>query len=125
MPQPAGGGDDKGPMFIAATSATGLDELAPPTTLRAGPAELAAVATRSPIGRSDVPKAPPCRASSLVRRTAAEALKAARRPLIVAGRTWAARAHPRRSHIAWSLTRAGRDARLCYTASECTAWALP
>jgi NADH-quinone oxidoreductase subunit G len=113
--------DQIGPIFIAATGATRLDGLAR-QIYRAAPDDLARIGLA--IAHLVDPTAPevsrlPDDAFSFAH-PVAEVLKAAKRPLIVSGPSLGSvELIHAAANAAWALTRAGKDARLCYAAESC------
>jgi NADH-quinone oxidoreductase subunit G len=112
---------EKGPLFIAATGETLLDDVAA-ATYRAAPDELArlayAVAHEIDAGAPGVDGGSDD-LRALARRIA-DALAAATRPIIVAGTTGGSAAVLEgAANVAWALKRRGRDAQLSIVVPEC------
>jgi NADH-quinone oxidoreductase subunit G len=110
-----------GPVFIGACSATRLDGLAR-QSCRAAPDELAraGLAIAHLLDSACPDPGPLPESAAAFARAAAEALKSARRPLVVAGPSLGSlELVQAAATIAWALTRGGKDARLCFAASAC------
>ncbi len=118
--------DSKGPFFVAAPHPTKLDDVAA-ATYRASPDDLArlgfAVAHAIDSSAPDVPQL-----TDGVRALAgriAEALKNAKRPLVVSGPSLKCEALIQAAaNVAWALCRAGKPAALSFTAPECNTLGL-
>jgi NADH-quinone oxidoreductase subunit G len=111
---------DKGPLFLAATGATRLDDIAT-ATYRAAPDDLARLAWA--VAHALDPESPGVEVgpgvAALARRIA-DALRAAERPVIVGGTTSGSEALlGAAANVAWALARAGRGAQLALVAPEC------
>ena len=117
---------DRGPLFIAASQETRLDDVAT-RTYRASPAEIArlgfAVAHAIDVESPAVPNLPPS-----VEAAAAEiaaALVAADEPVVVSGSGSGSEEVLRAAaNVARALRRKGRPAQLCLTALECNSLGL-
>jgi NADH-quinone oxidoreductase subunit G len=111
----------RGPLFIATTDSTGLDDIAT-ETYRGAPNDLALLGFAvAQALNSDVPKVVnlPDDVSALANRIAL-ALKAAERPLVISGTSCGSEAIIQSAaNVAWALCGAGRSAALCFTAAEC------
>ncbi|MFA6135262.1 MAG: NADH-quinone oxidoreductase subunit NuoG [Phycisphaerae bacterium] len=113
--------DGHGPFFIASTAATRLDGLAT-SAYRASPQDLAraGLAAAHRVDASCPEPAELSQDAQAFARAVAEALKSARRPLVVAGAgSGSVELIHAAADLAWALTRSGKDARLCLTAAEC------
>ena len=118
--------DAKGPLFIASTCATGLDDIAT-TTYHASPDDLArlgfaiahVIDTTAPAVAGLSPELEAMAADI------AAALLGAQRPLVVSG---ASCCNPcvveAAAQIAWALCKAGRPANLSFTTPECNSFGL-
>lgn len=116
----------RGPLFVAAPTATGLDDIAA-ETVRALPDELArfgfavahAIDPKSP-GVSGLPGALVSRADQIAR-----ALKGAERPLVVGGMSANSEGIIQAAaNVAWALSRNGKEANLAFTAPECNTFGV-
>ncbi len=113
--------NDKGPLFIAATGETLLDDVAA-ATYRGAPDDLARLAYA--VAHEIDAEAPAAGGASdglraLARRIAG-ALAAATRPIIVAGTTGGCEAALQgAANVAWALKRRGKDAQLSLVVPEC------
>jgi NADH-quinone oxidoreductase subunit G len=113
--------NDRGPLFIAATGETLLDDVAT-ATYRAAPDELARLAYA--VAHEIDAGAPGIDAGSdglrALARRIGDALVAATRPIIVAGTTAGSAALLEgAANVAWALKRRGRDAQLSIVVPEC------
>ena len=113
--------DRRGPFFIAAPAATGLDDIAT-ETVRALPDELArfgfAVAHAIDSKIPDIPDLPRALRSKVDR--IARALREAERPLIIGGMSLNQEGILQAAaNIAWALTGRSREAKLAFTVPEC------
>lgn len=112
--------DAKGPLFIAATSMTRLDDIAT-ETFRAAPDDLARLGFD--VAHAIDPRAPGAGASSSSDARVgqiAEALREAQRPLVVAGTSSGSDGViDAAANVAWALHAAGRAARLAFVVPEC------
>jgi NADH-quinone oxidoreductase subunit G len=111
----------RGPLFIAATGSTGIDDIAA-RIYRAAPDDLARLGFA--IAHALTPGAPPvANLPEDVRGLAesiAQVLREAERPLVVSGTGCGAEAVMQAAaNVAWALCEAGRAAGLCLTAPEC------
>ncbi len=111
----------RGPLFIGATDATKLDDIAV-QTYRAAPDDLArlgfAIAHALDAGAPPAPDLPD--GVRALAESAAQALREAERPLVVSGTGCGSEAVMRAAaNVAWALCAAGRAAGLCFTAPEC------
>lgn len=118
--------DEKGPFFIAAPHATKLDDVAR-ETYRAAPVEIArlgfAVARALDGGAPDVPGFPET-SWSLAGRVA-EALRSAKKPLVVSGPSLNDEAILQAAaSVAWALCRTGKPAGLSFTTPESSSLGL-
>ena len=111
---------DTGPLFVATPDSCALDDVAT-GTLRAAPDDIARLAFAVAHAIDASAPAPPDLSdekSALAGRIA-EALRAAERPLVVAGPSCGSEAIIRAAaNVAWALSRGGRPAGLSYTAPE-------
>ena len=111
--------DAKGPLFIAATASTRLDDIAA-ATFRGAPDDLARLGFD--VAHAIDPSAPgegASGSSDAVSRIAA-ALRAAQRPLVVAGTgSGSERLIEAAADVAWALHATGRPARLAFVVPEC------
>jgi NADH-quinone oxidoreductase subunit G len=112
--------DAKGPLFIAATAATRLDDIAT-ATFRGAPDDLARLGFD--VAHAIDPRAPGAGTSpptdALASRIAG-ALREAQRPLIVAGTSAGSeRVIEAAANVAWALHAAVRTARLAFVVPEC------
>ena len=118
--------DEKGPLFIAETHATRLDEIAT-ETYQGSPDDLARLGFA--VAHELDPKAPavPDLKEDLLwfARRIANALKSARRPVIISGMSSGSESliHAA-ANAARALCETGRDAGLCFTQNECNAFGL-
>ncbi|MGH9359481.1 MAG: molybdopterin-dependent oxidoreductase, partial [Terriglobia bacterium] len=118
--------DLKSPLFVAATHATHLDDVAA-ETYRAAPAEIArlgfAVAHAIDANAPDAPNLPED-VRTLANRIA-EALKSAERPVVVSGSSLnSEEVVQAAANVAWALCRAGKPAGLSFTLPECNSLGL-
>jgi NADH-quinone oxidoreductase subunit G len=117
---------ERGPLFIATTDSTKLDDVAT-ETYRGAPDDLARLGFA--VARalnSDAPAAPdlPDEVTELANRIAT-ALKVAERPLVISGVSCGCEALVQAAaNVAWALRANGRNAALCFTASECNSVGL-
>ncbi len=108
------------PLFMSTVAATKLDELAtgvlraaPVDSARLGFAVAQALDTQAPAADLDEP-------SRALAESVARALRAAERPLVVAGTSCGSEAVIQAAaNVAWALARAGRAARLAFVVPEC------
>jgi NADH-quinone oxidoreductase subunit G len=110
----------RGPLFVATLAATKLDDVAT-ETLRAAPADIArfgfaaahALDAQAPAAELEDP-------ARQLAESVAGALKAASRPLVVAGTSCGSEdvIHAA-ANVAWALARAGRPVRLAFVVPEC------
>jgi NADH-quinone oxidoreductase subunit G len=112
---------ERGPLFIATTDSTGLDDVAT-ETYRGAPNDLALLGFAvAQALNSDAPKVAnlPDEVSALANRIAL-ALKEAEHPLVISGMSCGDEAliHSA-ANVAWALCAAGRRAALCFIAAEC------
>jgi NADH-quinone oxidoreductase subunit G len=119
-------GAERSPLFIATPADTRLDDVAA-STFRATPDEIArlgfAVAHAIDAAASPVPGLGP-EIGALADKIA-ERLRAAERPLVVAGTSCGNSATlEAAANVAWALRRAGRAGRLCLTVPECNSLGL-
>jgi NADH-quinone oxidoreductase subunit G len=116
----------KAPLFIAATGPTRLDDAA--TGLcRAAPDELARLGFAVAAALADGPARVPDLAEDQVRTVEeiAQALKSARRPLIVSGSgCGTVSVIQAAANVAWALCAGGREARLAFALPECNTLGL-
>lgn len=112
--------DAKGPLFIAATSATRVDDIAT-GTFRGAPDDLARLGFD--VAHAIDPRAPgtgPSASSDALVVQIAGALRAAQRPLVVAGTSSGSDgAINAAANVAWALQAVGRAARLAFVVPEC------
>src|SRR5215510_5570744 len=111
----------KGPIFIATTDSSGLDDIAT-RTYRAAPDDIARLGFA--VARALDADAPPVAGLSDEARELAEsiarALREAERPLVVSGVSSGSEAVMRAAaNVAWALRAAGRPAGLCIATPEC------
>jgi NADH-quinone oxidoreductase subunit G len=118
--------DTKGPLFIASTHSTRLDDVAT-STYRAAPDDLArlgfAVAHAIDHDAPEVMELP----SDLVKLAEgiASALLGARHPLVVSGASCRSQSLINAAaQVAWALCKAGRPAALSFTTPECNSFGL-
>jgi NADH-quinone oxidoreductase subunit G len=116
----------RSPLFIATPDATRLDDVAT-CTFRGAPADLArlgfAVAHEIDPASATVPNL--SNEVGALARQIAEALKYAKRPLVVAGTGCASAAVIQAAaNVAWALCRAGRAAELSFAVPECNSVGL-
>ncbi|HET6514076.1 MAG TPA: NADH-quinone oxidoreductase subunit NuoG [Thermodesulfovibrionales bacterium] len=118
--------DEKGPLFIAAPHSTRLDDVAL-RTYHAPPDDLALLgfAVAQELGsHADLVSLSDEGVRSLAREIA-EALKNARRPLVVSGTGCGSKVMVHAAaNVAWSLCRIGRPAELCFVLPECNSLGL-
>lgn len=111
----------RGPLFIATTDSTTLDDVAT-ETYRGAPNDLALLGFAvAQALNSDAPKVAnlPEEVLALANRIAL-ALKDAERPLVISGMSCGSEALIQSAaNVAWALCAAGRSAALCFTAAEC------
>lgn len=111
----------RGPLFIATTDSTSLDDVAT-ETYRGAPNDLALLGFAvAQALNSDAPTVAnlPDEVSALANRIAL-ALKAAEHPLVISGMSCGSEALIQSAaNVAWALCAAGRSAALCFTAAEC------
>ena len=112
---------DKGPLFIAATYSTRLDDVAT-ETFHAAPEDIARLGFA--VAHEIDPKSPPVKGLSKKTRTLAaeiaKALKEAKRPLIVSGTGSGSEDVIRAAaDVAWALCENGLEASLYYSMPEC------
>lgn len=114
--------DDKGPLFIATPSATGIDDAAE-TTFRLPPDDIARLGFA--VAAALDPSASPAvtdlsRDLQAASERIAEALKSAERPLVVSGAGCGSKAVVEAAaNVAWALCRAGTDASISLVVPEC------
>jgi len=118
--------DERSPLFSASLCSTKLDDIAA-KTYHAAPDDIARLGFA--VVHCLNPAAPPVKdLSRPVLETAqeiAEALKNAKRPLIVSGASLGSDAIVQAAaNIAWALCGNGKTAWLCYTAKECNSFGL-
>jgi NADH-quinone oxidoreductase subunit G len=117
---------ERSPLFIATPDATRLDDVAA-HTFRAAPADLArlgfAVAHELDAAAAAIPDLPDD-VGALARKIA-EALRNAKRPLVVAGTGCASAALIQAAaNVAWALCRGGHHAELLFAVPECNSLGL-
>jgi NADH-quinone oxidoreductase subunit G len=117
---------ERSPLFIATPDATRLDDVAT-STFRGAPADLArlgfAVAHELDAASAAVPDLPDD--VGVLARKIAEALKNARRPLVVTGTGCASAAVIQAAaNVAWALCRGGHAAELSFAVPECNSLGL-
>jgi NADH-quinone oxidoreductase subunit G len=117
---------EKGPLFLATIAATRLDDVAT-QTFHAAPDDLArlgfAVAHALDPKATAVPDLPDT-TRTLVD-AIAQALKTAKRPLVICGTSCGSEAVIRAAaNVAWTLCNSGQRAQLCYTVPECNSMGL-
>ena len=109
----------KGPLFVATTDSSGLDDIAT-RTHRAAPDDIARLGFA--IARALDANAPPVEDLSddarALAESAARALREAERPLVVSGVN-SESVMRAAANVAWALCASGRPAGLCFTAPEC------
>ena len=116
----------RGPLFIASSDATKLDEAAT-GTYRGSPEEIARLgfavahlidpAAPAPVGMTD--------SAMKLAGQIAEALKGSERPLVVSGVSSGSEdAVCAAANVAWALVRMGRPAKLTFTVPECNSMGL-
>jgi NADH-quinone oxidoreductase subunit G len=115
--------DETGPLYIASTASTKLDDIATrpsrPLMTSLGFAIAHEVDSRSPAALN-------LREPMLKQaREIAQALKSAKRPLIISGTSLGSESviHAA-ANIAWALCQSGKQAELCYTVPECNSIGL-
>ena len=112
---------ERGPLFIATTDSTKLDDVAT-GVYHGAPDDLARLGFAvAQALNSDAPEANdlPDEATALANRIAT-ALKGAERPLVISGLSCGCEAPIQAAaNVAWALCANGRNAALCFTASEC------
>jgi len=117
---------ERGPFFLATPYSTTLENVAT-ETFHAAPDDLARLGFA--VAHALDAKAPPVRnlpkeIGALAGRIAS-ALKAAKRPLIIAGTSCASEAVIQAAaNVAWALCERGRPAQLCFTVPECNSLGL-
>jgi NADH-quinone oxidoreductase subunit G len=119
-------GDQKGPLFVATTGSTRLDPHAT-AVLRGAPSNLArcafAVAHAIDLQAPLVKDLGAFETSFALR--AADALKGAKRPLVISGVSGLDESLLRAAaHVAWSLCGQGKEACLCLVMAECNSFGL-
>lgn len=111
----------RGPLFIATTDSTSLDEVAT-ETYHGGPDDLARLGFAVAHAlNSDAPEAAdlPGEVSALVNRIAT-ALREAQRPLVISGMSCRSETLIQSAaNVAWALCAVDRTAALCFTSPEC------
>jgi NADH-quinone oxidoreductase subunit G len=111
----------RGPLFIATTGSTSLDDVAT-ETYRGAPNDLALLGFAvAQALNSDAPKIAnlPDEVSALANRIAV-ALKEAEHPLVISGMSCGSEALIQSAaNVAWASCAAGRTTALCFTATEC------
>ena len=117
---------ERSPLFIATPDATRLDDVAR-STFRGAPADLArlgfAVAHEIDAASATVPNLP--HDVGVLARQIAEALRNAKRPLVVTGTGSASAAVIQAAaNVAWTLCRAGHAAELSFAVPECNSLGL-
>ncbi len=117
---------EKGPLFIATSASTRLDDVAT-KTYRAAPDDIARLGFA--VAHELNPAAPGVRgdASELLSlaREIAQALKNAKRPLIISGTGCGSEAVVQAAaNVAWALCGNGRTAELCFVMPECNSMGL-
>ncbi|MEW6296723.1 MAG: NADH-quinone oxidoreductase subunit NuoG [Thermodesulfobacteriota bacterium] len=117
---------DKGPLFLAAPSSTRLDDLAT-RTYHAAPDDVARLGFAvAHTVRAEAPAVTPLpeRVQALAS-AIAQALRAAQRPLVIAGTSCGSEAVIQAAaNVAWALCEDGRPAGLCYVVPECNSLGL-
>jgi NADH-quinone oxidoreductase subunit G len=112
---------ERGPLFIATTASTKLDDVAT-GVYHGAPDDLARLGFAvAQALNSDAPEANdlPDEATALANRIAT-ALKGAERPLVISGLSCGCEAPIQAAaNVAWALCANGRNAALCFTGSEC------
>jgi NADH-quinone oxidoreductase subunit G len=118
--------DETGPLYIAWVKDTKLDDIAA-KTFHAPPDDIARLgfAIAHEVD-ARAPEVSNLREATLKQaREIAEALKSAKRPLIIAGTSLGSESIIQAAaNIAWSLCEIGKPAELCYTAPECNSIGL-
>ncbi len=117
---------EKGPLFIAATSDTKLDDIAT-GTYHGSPDDIARLGFA--VANELDPKAPAVQGLEeevgALARNIAESLKNAKRPLVISGMSSGSEAMLHAAaEVAWALSGSGRKAGLCFTVSECNSLGL-
>jgi NADH-quinone oxidoreductase subunit G len=117
--------DDHGPLFIASPGATRLDDIAS-ATWRAAPDDIARLGFAVARALDSAAPATSMSGEAVALATQiAQALKAARQPLIIAGAGLRSESIlEAAANVACALHAAGKDARLCFTAPECNSLGL-
>jgi NADH-quinone oxidoreductase subunit G len=111
----------KGPLFIAATGSTGLDDIAT-EVYRAAPDDLARLgfAVANALSADAPPVIDLPDDLRLLVESIAQALREAERPLVISGTSCGSEAVMQAAaNVAWALCETGRAAGLCFTVPEC------
>jgi len=117
---------DTGPLFIATPDSCALDDVAT-QVLRASPDDIARLGFAVARAIDASAPAPPDLSDETIAMAGriADSLRAAARPLVVAGPSCGSEVIIRAAaNIAWALCRTGRDADICFTAPEANSMGL-